>query len=69
MGKPMARCKRLSFTASAMLMALALPACSRDQAPIAEAIKPAQQTMDAAKGMEQTLQKAHENREAQSPKE
>ena len=54
-----------------LLIALAfwLTACSRDQKPIAEAIKPAQQTMEAAKGVEQTLQKAQENREAQSPKE
>jgi len=69
MGKPMAKRKRFKSLSSAMLIALSLSACSRDQKPIAEAIKPAQQTMEAAKGMEQTLQKAHENREAQSPKE
>jgi hypothetical protein len=65
----MAKRKRFKFLSSVMLIALALAACSRDQKPIAAAIKPAQQTMEAAKGMEQTLQKAHENREAQSPKE
>jgi len=69
MDKPMAKRNRFKFLPSVMLIALALSACSRDQKPIAEAIKPAQQTMEAAKGMEQTLQKAHENREAQSPKE
>ena len=69
MRNPTAQQQRIKVLSSAMLIAVALAACSRDQKPIAEAIKPAQKTMEAAKGMEQTLQKAHENREAQSPKE
>jgi len=69
MDNPIASRKGSKSLSSVILIALALAACSRDQKPIAEAIKPAQQTMEAAKGMEQTLQQAHENREAQSPKE
>ena len=62
---------RRSGLSAVLLIALAcwLGGCSRDQKPIVEAIKPAQQTLEAAKGVEQTLQKAHESREAQSPKE
>ena len=69
MDNSIANCKRSRTLSSAILVALALSACSRDQKPIAEAIKPAQKTMEAAKDMEQTLQKAHENREALLPKE
>ena len=46
-----------------------LCACSRTQQPIVESIKPAQQTMEAAKGVEQTLQKNQENRENKSAQE
>ena len=69
MSKPMANRNRFKFLSGVMLIAFVLAACSRDQKPIAEAIKPAQQTIEAAKGIEQTLQKAHENRESQSSKE
>ena len=69
MDNPNANRKRLAYGSTVVLIALSFSACSRDQKPIAEAIKPAQQTMEAAKGVEQTLQKAQESREAQSPKE
>ena len=66
-----ARLRQPDYLPAIIMVALAvwLTGCSRDQKPIVEAIKPAQQTLEAAKGVEQTLQKAQENREAQSPKE
>jgi len=69
MCNPLANRTRSGCLSIVILIGISLAACSRDQKPIAEAIKPAQQTMEAAKDMEQTLQKAHENREAHLPKE
>ena len=61
--------RRSDVISLVILTALLLSACSRDQKPIAEAVKPAQETLQAAKGVEQTLQKAQEDREARSSKE
>jgi len=69
MNRKIAIRKLLDGLSAVSLIALSLSACSRDQKPIVDAIRPAQQTMEAARGVEQTLQQAQENREAQSPKE
>jgi len=69
MDSPIALGKRAQLLSAVLLVSLGVGACSRDQKPIAEAVKPAQQVMEAAKGVEQSLQKSQENREAQSTKE
>ncbi len=56
----------LSITITAMLL---VGACSRTPQPIVDSVKPAQQTLETAKGLEQTLQNSQENREKQSTKE
>jgi len=50
-------------------IAALLCACSRTPQPVVESIQPAQQTLEAAKGLEQTLQKNQENREKKSAQE
>lgn len=44
------------LTPLALLALTLLCACSRTQQPIVDAVKPMQQTLESAKGVEQTLQ-------------
>lgn len=52
----------LPFLLSLAILTL-LTACSRQQQPIVEAVKPMQESVEKAKGVEQTLQNAAETQQ------
>lgn len=51
----------------AILCLTLLCACSRTQQPIVDAVKPMQETLESAKGVEQKLQQAAEKQKAGEP--
>ena len=60
---------RLLVASAAALSIVATGACSRTPQPMVEAVKPMQESLDKAKGVEQTLQQAHESQQRQIDKE